>query len=52
MRIKWRNEFQAELIKPNILLPKYLFSHVYIYNYNNNNNYYYYYYTFLTNSSA
>jgi len=45
MRIRWRNEFQAE---PNVLLPKYLFSHLYNYNYNN----YYYYFTFVTNTSA
>jgi len=48
MRIRWRKGFQAELIKPNLLQTKYLFSHFY-----NNNNYYYYYYfyyTFVTNS--
>jgi hypothetical protein len=26
MRIRWRNELQAELITPNTLLPKFLFS--------------------------
>ena len=38
MRIRWRNDFQAELITPNILLPKFLISHVYNNNNNNNNN--------------
>jgi len=37
MRIRWRNEFQAEVIKPNLLQAKYLCSRVY-YNNNNNNN--------------
>jgi hypothetical protein len=37
MRIRWRSEFQAEFITPNILLPKFLFSQVY-----NNNTYYYF----------